>query len=109
MDLSEVGAVFRRCGCRDRETGRQLNGRCPRLADPAHGCWYFAVQVCTPAGRRARVRRGGYSSLGQAEQARQAFLALPDPGAARRAGTVQRWLGHWRAGRGPRSAGWSTG
>ncbi len=95
MDLSEVGAVFRRCGCRDRETGRQLNGRCPRLADPAHGCWYFAVQVCTPAGRRARVRRGGYSSLGQAEQARQAFLALPDPVAAGRAWTVQRWLEHW--------------
>jgi integrase len=95
MDQIVAGGVFRRCGCRDRVSGRQLNGRCPRLADPGHGHWYFAVQVSTVDGRRTRVRRGGYGSLAQAERARQALLALPDAAAAGRAWTVQRWLEQW--------------
>ena len=70
------GGVFRRCGCRDRVTGRQLNGRCERLVDPGHGRWYFAVQMSTLDGRRARVRRGGFGSLAEAERARQVLLAL---------------------------------
>ena len=32
--------VFKRCGCTDEKTGRQLAGRCPRLAEPRHGSWY---------------------------------------------------------------------
>src|SRR5689334_971244 len=39
-----AGAAYRRCGCRDAVTGRQV-WRCPRLADPDHGRWYIAVQV----------------------------------------------------------------
>ena len=89
------GSVYRRCGCRDRATGRQLAGTCPRLADAAHGQWYFAVQMPTTTGRRARVRRGGYASLAEAERARQALLALPDAAAAGRAWTMRRFLEHW--------------
>ena len=105
------GSVYRRCGCRDRATGRQLAGTCPRLADAAHGQWYFAVQMPTTTGRRARVRRGGYASLAEAERARvrrggyaslaeaerarQALLALPDEAAAGRAWTMRRFLEHW--------------
>jgi hypothetical protein len=29
--------VFKRCGCTDEATGRQLAGRCPHLAEPGHG------------------------------------------------------------------------
>ena len=50
------GSVYRRCGCRDRATGRQVSSKCPRLTDPAHGHWYFAVQVSRATGRRTRVR-----------------------------------------------------
>jgi len=50
--------VFKRCGCADEQTGRQLAGRCPRLAEPGHGRWYYAVQVTTVGGRKARYRRG---------------------------------------------------
>jgi integrase len=91
------GGVFRRCGCRDRVTGRQLNGRCERLVDPGHGRWYFAVQMSTLDGRRARVRRGGFGSLAEAERARQVLLALPDAAAAGRAWTIRRWLEQWLA------------
>jgi integrase len=93
----EEGSVYRRCGCRNKATGRQWNGSCPRLVDPAHGRWYFAVQVCTVTGRRARVRRGGYASLVAAERARQALLALPDAVAAGRSWTMHRWLEQWLA------------
>src|SRR6266511_4655287 len=89
------GSVYRRCGCRDRATGRQLAGPCPRLADAAHGQWYFAVQMPTTTGRRARVRRDGYASLAEAERPRQALLALPDAAAAGRAWTMRRFLEHW--------------
>lgn len=95
MDKIVDGAVDRRCGCRDAVTGRQLNGLCELLADPGHGRWYFAVQVTTAAGRRGRVRRGGYASEAAAERARQAFLDLPDAAAAGRAWTVRRWLEQW--------------
>jgi integrase len=95
MDKIVDGAVYRRCGCRDAVTGRQFNGRCELLADAAHGRWYFAVQVTTAAGRRGRVRRGGYASEAAAGQVRQAFLGLPDAAAAGRAWTVRRWLQQW--------------
>jgi integrase len=89
------GSVYRRCGCRDRSTGRQLGGACARLTDVTHGCWYFAVQVSAATGRRARVRRGGYASLAETERARQALLALPEPIAAGRSWTMQCWLDQW--------------
>src|SRR5688572_15791337 len=92
IDLLD-GSVYRRCGCRDRTTGRQLGSGCPRWTDPAHGRWYFAVQISTPTGRRVRVRRGGYGSLAAAEQARQNLPALSAAAAAGRAWTIGRWLG----------------
>jgi integrase len=35
------GIVYKRCGCTDEKTGRQLAGRCPQLAEPGHGSWYL--------------------------------------------------------------------
>ena len=49
--------VFKRCGCTDEKTGRQLAGRFPYLAEPGHGSWYYAVQVTTVGGRSWRARR----------------------------------------------------
>ena len=42
--------AFKRCGCADMKTGRQLAVRCPHLARPGHGSWYYAVQVTTVGG-----------------------------------------------------------
>ena len=49
-------------GCTSEETGRQLAGECPRLFEPGHGSWYYAVQVTTVGGRKARYRRGGFAT-----------------------------------------------
>ncbi len=93
----DEGKVYRRCGCRDGVTGRQVTGACGRMADPSHGRWYFAVQVSTLVGRRERVRRGGFPTEIAAERARQGFLTLADPISAGRVWTVRRWLEQWLA------------
>jgi len=63
--------VFKRCGCTREDTGRQLAGECPRLFGLGHGSWYYAVQVTTVGGRKARYRRGGFATRDAAVAARQ--------------------------------------
>jgi integrase len=93
--------VFKRCGCTDAETTRQLAGHCPHIAEPGHGSWYYAVQVATVGGRKARYRRGGFATREAAAAARQAILAGPADEAAAGAWTVARWLRYWLAQAGP--------
>jgi Phage integrase, N-terminal SAM-like domain len=87
--------VFKRCGCTDEDTGRQLAGRCVHLAESGHGSSYYAVQVTTVGGRRARYRRGGFATREAAVTARQAILDGPAGQAAAGAWTVARWLRYW--------------
>ena len=93
--------VYKRCGCADEQTGRQLAGRCPRLAEAGHGSWYYAVQVGTVGGRKARCRRGGFATREAAAAARHAVLEGPADRAAAGAWTVARWLRHWLRLAGP--------
>jgi integrase len=93
MDTSD-GNVYQRCGCTEPASRKRLGRRCPRLADPAHGSWYFAVQVPSVSRRRGRLRRGGFANARQAEAARDRVLtAATEPGGRR--WTVTRWLRHW--------------
>jgi hypothetical protein len=87
--------VFKRCGCTDEGTGRQLAGHCPHLAEPGHGSWYYAVQVTTVGGRKACYRRGGFATREAAAAARQAIIDGPADQAAAGAWTVARWLRYW--------------
>ena len=54
MNTQETGGVYRRCGCTDLVSGRCLGGRCPKLVDPAHGSWYYSVQLAEEGSRPAR-------------------------------------------------------
>ncbi len=74
--------VFKRCGCTDGKTGRQLAAHCPHLAEQEHGSWYYAVQVSTVGGRKARYRRGGFATREAAAAARQAIIDGPADAAA---------------------------
>jgi integrase len=87
--------VFKRCGCTSEDTGRQLAGKCPQLAEPGHGSWYYAVQVTTVGGRKARYRRGGFATREAAVAARQVLLDGPSDKAAAGAWTLARWLQYW--------------
>ena len=94
---TKADIVFKRCGCTEEATGRQFAGRCPHLAEPGHGSWYYAVQVTTVGGRKARYRRGGFAAREDAIAARQAILDGPADEAAAGAWTVARWLRYWLA------------
>ncbi|MGO8960177.1 MAG: tyrosine-type recombinase/integrase [Streptosporangiaceae bacterium] len=92
--------VYKRCGCVDPVSGRQLGRRCPRLAGSRHGSWYVAREL--PAGldgRRRRVRRGGYPSRAAAAET-LAALRSPRPGdPAGQVLTTGDWLAQWLASR----------
>jgi integrase-like protein len=80
MAMSGQGSVYKRCGCVDPVTGRQLGRRCPRLAGRGHGSWYIELELpAAPDGRRCRIRRGGYPSRAAAS-AVLARLRGPRPG-----------------------------
>lgn len=51
MIMAGQGSVYRRCGCVDPVTRRQLGSRCPRLAGRGHGSWYIGLELpITPGG-----------------------------------------------------------
>ena len=61
--MSGHGSVYKRCGCADSLTGRQLGAGCPELAGARHGSWYVRLELPSGLdGRRRRIRRGGYPS-----------------------------------------------
>jgi hypothetical protein len=95
--MNKQDIAFKRCGCTDRDTSRQLAGLCPHLAEPEHGSWCYAVQVTTVGGRKARYRRGGFPAREAAAAARQAILDGPADRATAGAWTVARWLRYWLA------------
>jgi integrase len=80
--------VYRRCGCRDEKTGRQLGGSCPELkSDPKHGLWAYYLSGGTEAdpnqpGRRRRrqFRKGGFKTKGEAQKALTRLRASLDAG-----------------------------
>ncbi len=94
MDSNNTN-VFKRCGCRNPVTGRRLDRSCPRLAEPAHGSWYFTCSAANVFGRAERVRRGGYGSQAAAVRARNAWLTASRAARTGRAWTVERWLRYW--------------
>lgn len=67
------GRVYRRCGCRDADR-RQLGAKCPRLAQPEHGTWGFAVDIPSLDRRRRTVRRGGFENAWTAEATLRRYL-----------------------------------
>jgi hypothetical protein len=74
----EPGSTYKRCGCTDPLTGRQLDTACPLLRWSDHGSWYFYLPLPTIGGRRHRIRRGGYDTESEARDALQAEIDLAE-------------------------------
>ncbi|WP_308295647.1 tyrosine-type recombinase/integrase [Streptomyces odontomachi] len=91
------GSVYKRCGCVDRATGRQLAGRCRQLSRRGHGSWYFSFGVRSPGCGGRRLRRGGYATRAEA---RTALTRLYRTSASQLGLlTVGEWLTSWHASR----------
>ncbi|UBU12969.1 site-specific integrase [Nonomuraea gerenzanensis] len=76
-------------------TGKRLGNRCARLANPVHGSWYFAVQVTDMAGRRQRLRRGGFPTADAARQAACDLAVSLEAAPVTECCTVAQWLHYW--------------
>ena len=63
------GSTFRRCACRNPETGKQYGQSCPKLAQRRHGIWNLRQELPPREdGSRRIFRRGGYASANDAQQ-----------------------------------------
>ena len=56
--MSGNGSTYKRCGCTDPDTGKQLAATCPDLEKRRHGTWCYSVRIDTSKGRRQLVRSG---------------------------------------------------
>ena len=79
------GSVYKRCYCKDPDTGRRLGGTCPKLRraagtwSPNHGTWAYQLELPTPAGQRRRqLRAAGFDSRDDAIEERDHARALLD-------------------------------
>ena len=63
------GSVRRTCACRDPETGRQYGTACPKLANKRHGRWEFVLEMPLVGGKRRQVRRRGFETKREAQDA----------------------------------------
>jgi hypothetical protein len=91
--IMDRGSVYRRCGCRDKATGRLLGARCPGLRSREHGSWCFSADLPSATGERHRVRRGGFATQDAASAALEALAspaAGPEPGLS-----TGEWLSRW--------------
>ncbi|WP_239313631.1 tyrosine-type recombinase/integrase [Plantactinospora mayteni] len=80
------GSIFKRCSCRDTNTGKLIGIHCPKLRrangswSSDHGHWHYQLELPkTTDGRRRPLRRGGFNARTEAadelDQARS-LLAL---------------------------------
>ncbi|AUG78870.1 site-specific integrase [Kitasatospora sp. MMS16-BH015] len=91
------GTVYKRCGCRDPRSKRQYGARCPQLRKRGHGAWYINLPITptieAPVGR---LRRGGYHTRAEAQQA-LADVAAFDRRHPQQPVTLNQWFDHWEA------------
>jgi integrase len=57
--MSANGSTFKRCFCKDPETGKELGADCPDLAKRRHGTWNYKIRLDTSTGRR-QLKRSGF-------------------------------------------------
>lgn len=76
-----TGSTFKRCACRNPQTGKQYGQSCPKTKQKRHGLWNLRQQ--TPArkdGTRRVFRRSRYASQAEAQadlDKLRALLTIP--------------------------------
>jgi integrase len=70
------GSTYKRCKCRD-DDGKELGAACPKLKrkgtnawSSTHGTWYYRLELdAGPGGKRRTIRRGGFETSDDVEEA----------------------------------------
>jgi integrase len=58
--MSGNGHTFKRCGCKDPVTGKQLGAQCPDLSKRHHGAWTYEIRLDISGGQRRKLKRSGF-------------------------------------------------
>lgn len=86
--MAATGATFKRCGCKDAATGKQLGQQCPDLRKRHHGTWAYKVPVDTTGADDRNLVRAGFETQATAREAlgrvRDLVRLAGDDDAARR-------------------------
>lgn len=92
---NSAGSTFRRCACRNPETGKQYGQSCQKFKQKRHGVWNLRQELPPKVvdGKEIRrtFRRGGYESAAKAQEdldAVRALLAIPEKDDAERRAAV---------------------
>lgn len=75
------GSIYKRCGCKDPDTGKPLNSRCPKLEKRRHGSYTLDVRIDTTDKTGRRLKRGGYATSTAAQNALEQVRDLVKLGA----------------------------
>jgi hypothetical protein len=98
--MTDAGGVYRRCGCADPATGRQLGGNCPHLADDNHGSWYIQLELPAALDGVPAANPPRRLSLARHRQGRAGWPADTRAGrSARRPPDGGDWLAYWLVSR----------
>ena len=101
-----AGTTFKRCSCRNTQTGELLGASCPRLRQARHGSWYYQLRI----GRGKLHRKGGFVTQAAAEAALAGLREEVDNDAQPVADiTVAEWLRFWLAEKGKRDGASAAG
>ncbi len=76
-----TGSTFKRCACRNPETGKQYGQSCPKITQKRHGLWNVRQELPNDSdGNRRTFRRSGYATKNEAQSdldKLRALLAIP--------------------------------
>ena len=103
-----AGTTFKRCSCRNPDTGQPLGGACPRLRQARHGSWYYQLRV----GRSKLYRKGGFETQAAADAALdelRTHVNLDDDQQDAEDLTVGEWLDFWIAEKSKRTGASAAG
>jgi integrase len=60
------GSTYKRCGCTDPGTGRQLGAACPDLGRRRHGTWTCEIRIDVTGKDGRKLKRGGFDREAEA-------------------------------------------
>lgn len=86
--MTASGATFKRCYCKDPQTGRELGAGCLELDKRRHGTWCLKIRIDTSAGDGRQLKRSGFAresdASGMLDKIRDLIKLAADDDRARR-------------------------
>ena len=67
--MSANGSTYKRCGCTDPGSGKQLGAACPDIARRRHRTWTYEIRIDVTRTDGRKLKRGGFERESDASSA----------------------------------------